>query len=209
MQIPIISCFIGLSSLWGTIFFYWIQQPKLGQFKIQKKQTETKHAFLISIRNQLVSVVILFYAGDSIFSMNSNIFKIIFDSIAIIFVEEVGFYYVHRAMHTPFAFKLIHSMHHEFTAPSVMTATYCHIVEHIVCNIAPVLIGPWLVRPHFVLLWLWIAVASFSAVQSHCGFEIPYLPSPRAHDEHHRIFVINYGVMGWMDKIHGTDEYYQ
>jgi hypothetical protein len=38
-----------------------------------------------------------------------------------------------------------------------VTATYCHVVEHVVTNIAPILIGPLMARAHWDVFMGWLA----------------------------------------------------
>jgi methylsterol monooxygenase len=42
-------------------------------------------------------------------------------------------------------------------------------------------------------------------INSHCGYHFPFFPSPEFHDYHHLKFNTNYGVVGILDSLHGTD----
>ncbi|RUP10412.1 LOW QUALITY PROTEIN: hypothetical protein BC936DRAFT_140024 [Jimgerdemannia flammicorona] len=126
------------------------------------------------------------------------------DFLVFVVVEEIGFYYGHRLLHHSAIYKYVHKMHHEFTAPVAIAAIYCHPVEHILSNLLPLFAGPLLMRSHLVTFWLWSVIAQFNAVNSHCGYRIPFLPSPLQHDYHHQVFNANFGVLGWLDRMHGT-----
>lgn len=52
--------------------------------------------------------------------------------IGYVLVDEVLFYYGHRALHHKSVYRHCHKMHHEFTAPNGLVATYCHPVEMVV-----------------------------------------------------------------------------
>ena len=39
----------------------------------------------------------------------------------------------------------------------------------------------------------------------HSGYHLPFLPSSEAHDFHHLRFNVNYGTLGILDYLHGTD----
>lgn len=122
-----------------------------------------------------------------------------------ILVEEVGFYYSHRLFHHPRLYKHIHKIHHEWTAPTSIVSIYAHPVEHIVSNLLPVALGPIITGSHLATAWLWFAVALMSTTVSHSGYHLPLLPSPEAHDYHHLKFNNCFGVLGVLDRLHGTD----
>ncbi|KAG0254830.1 Chromosome 5 4 [Actinomortierella ambigua] len=126
------------------------------------------------------------------------------DSIGFLIVEELGFYYGHRLLHHPKIYKYIHKKHHEFTAPIGIAAIYAHPVEHFIANVAPLVLGPVLMKSHVITLWIWITIGQTNAINSHCGFHLPLFPSPLAHDYHHEVFHVNFGPVGVLDWLHGT-----
>ena len=48
-----------------------------------------------------------------------------------------------------------HKKHHEWTAPIGMVAVYCGPVEHFFGNILPVSAGPFIMKSHLLVAWLW------------------------------------------------------
>ncbi|KAK3785829.1 hypothetical protein RRG08_050847 [Elysia crispata] len=120
-------------------------------------------------------------------------------------VEEIGFYYTHRMFHHPRIYRFIHKKHHEWTAPIGLVAIYAHPVEHALSNLLPVALGPILLGSHLATAWMFWALALFSTTVAHCGYHLPLLPSPEAHDYHHLKFNQNFGVLGVLDRLHGTD----
>ena len=54
------------------------------------------------------------------------------------------------------------------------------------------------------LLLLTTSLAQTITISTHCGFHLPFLPSPLAHDYHHEVFNKNYGILGILDWLHGT-----
>ena len=44
-----------------------------------------------------------------------------------------------------------------------------------------------------------------STLNAHSGYHFPLLPSPEFHDYHHLKFNQNFGVLGILDSLHGTD----
>ncbi|XP_077984868.1 fatty acid hydroxylase domain-containing protein 2-like [Glandiceps talaboti] len=124
-------------------------------------------------------------------------------------VEEVGFYYSHRLLHHPMLYKHIHKIHHEWTAPICIISIYSHPIEHIMSNMLPPMLGPLLMGSHVATAWLWFVMALNSTLIAHSGYHLPFLPSNEAHDFHHVSFVNNFGVLGVLDHLHGTDKLFR
>ncbi|NXI91393.1 FXDC2 protein, partial [Psophia crepitans] len=120
-------------------------------------------------------------------------------------IEEILFYYTHRLVHLPLLYKHIHKKHHEWTAPIGVVSIYAHPLEHILSNTLPVMTGPMIMGSHIVSITAWFSLALVTTSISHCGYHLPFLPSPEFHDFHHLKFNQCYGVLGVLDYLHGTD----
>lgn len=114
-----------------------------------------------------------------------NPFRSLADIVICIFVQEIGFYYSHRLLHVGWLYRWIHKRHHEWTAPIAVTAIYCHPVEHVLSNLLPPFGGVLLTGCHLTTAWAWFTLAIVSTLNSHCGYHMPLLASPEAHDYHH------------------------
>ncbi|KAK7863568.1 hypothetical protein R5R35_014066 [Gryllus longicercus] len=123
----------------------------------------------------------------------------------LILMEEIGFYYSHRLLHSRYLYRFIHKRHHEWTAPIAVTAIYCHPIEHIFSNLLPPLLGVLLMGSHVATAYLWFSLAILSTLNAHSGYHLPFFPSPEAHDFHHLKFNQCFGVLGVLDRLHGTD----
>ncbi|XP_055082916.1 fatty acid hydroxylase domain-containing protein 2 isoform X2 [Periophthalmus magnuspinnatus] len=122
-----------------------------------------------------------------------------------VIIEEIMFYYSHRLFHQPSLYKTFHKQHHEWTAPIGIVCIYAHPLEHVISNMLPVAIGPVILGSHISTTCLWYCLALVSTTVSHCGYHLPLLPSPEFHDFHHLRFNQCYGVLGILDRLHGTD----
>lgn len=129
---------------------------------------------------------------------------VLFELGICILVEEFGFYYSHRFMHSKKVYKHIHKQHHLWQSPVAVTAIYAHPIgkqsempqqfvnltffifaEHIFSNILPPFLGVFICRSHIATAWLWFTMALLSTLNAHSGYHFPFFPSPEAHDFHH------------------------
>ena len=128
--------------------------------------------------------------------------------LAHLLVNEVLFYYAHRAMHQGTLYKKIHKKHHEFTAPFALAALHAHPIELVVADLIPFTAGFLIFRAHVFFVLMWILGASLGTQTHHSGYRLPWIASfdeqPNFHDFHHQRFNCNYGNVGWFDALHGT-----
>eukprot|EP00441_Pelagodinium_beii_P012645 CAMPEP_0197686398 /NCGR_PEP_ID=MMETSP1338-20131121/102446_1 /TAXON_ID=43686 ORGANISM="Pelagodinium beii, Strain RCC1491" /NCGR_SAMPLE_ID=MMETSP1338 /ASSEMBLY_ACC=CAM_ASM_000754 /LENGTH=241 /DNA_ID=CAMNT_0043268331 /DNA_START=1 /DNA_END=722 /DNA_ORIENTATION=+ len=114
------------------------------------------------------------------------------DVIVWILTEEVMFFYVHRWLHeSKRMYAAVHKLHHTWTAPVSLVATYCHPFEHVVSNICPVILGPLLCRSHVAAIGVWIFVGLVHTTAVHSGYW--FCDDHGMHDEHHAKFNVNFG----------------
>ncbi|XP_059485575.1 fatty acid hydroxylase domain-containing protein 2-like [Neocloeon triangulifer] len=124
---------------------------------------------------------------------------------AFIMIREIIFYYNHRIFHHRWFYKRFHKQHHEWTAPIAVMTLDCHPLEHLLCNLLPTVVGPSLYRSHPLINYVWFFLITLRPVFTHSGYHLPFAPSSESHDFHHMVFNQNYGNIGIMDAIHGTD----
>ncbi|XP_055523517.1 fatty acid hydroxylase domain-containing protein 2-like isoform X2 [Wyeomyia smithii] len=130
---------------------------------------------------------------------------VVWQLLACIVIEEFGFYYSHRLLHAGRIYKFIHKQHHEWTAPISITAMYSHPLENILSNLLPIGAGVYATGCHIAVAWLWFMLAIANTLHVHSGYHLPFLPSPEQHDFHHLKFNQCYGVLGFLDWLHGTN----
>jgi fatty acid hydroxylase domain-containing protein 2 len=112
--------------------------------------------------------------------------RVVIDLAVYIILREVTFYYFHRLLHHKMIYKYIHKRHHEWTSPIALTSAYCHPIEHVICNIVPIFIGPLVMGSHLATMWIGLLSVTSETMVAHSGYHLPFLPgSPEGHDYHH------------------------
>jgi len=199
-------------------FFLDIFQPKFFmKYKVQDdtelKWPEVRKAIRVCFRNQFISFLLsipLYYLSQmrgQPFGTEElpSFYWVLFEFVVFVMCEEVGFYYSHRLLHHRSIYKHIHKIHHEWTAPISIIGIYCHPAEHLLSNVLPLYMGTFVMGSHIATSTLWMCIAISSTQVSHGGYHLPFFPSPEAHDFHHLKFTNCFGVMGVLDRLHGTD----
>ncbi len=62
---------------------------------------------------------------------------------------------------------------------------------------------------HVVVAFVWYTLAIINTLTVHSGYHFPGMISPESHDFHHLKFTENYGVLGILDYLHGTDRLFR
>ena len=119
--------------------------------------------------------------------------------------REIMFYYVHRVLHHPSIYAYVHKMHHKYITPVSFAAEYAHPVEHVLANVLPVTLPLYLKGAHALSVMAFVVFELWEAAADHSGYDFLKLPPAELHDLHHEKFRVNYGTIGLMDWIHGTD----
>lgn len=136
--------------------------------------------------------------------------------IALIF-NDTYFYWIHRLVHHPRLFKLMHVVHHKSTKPSPLSSYSFNLLESILHSlIAPITM--FIIPIHPLSVVIFAIVTSIINVYGHLGFEI----SPKwlrksflfkivntsvHHNLHHEKFHGNYGLyFRFWDKLLKTED---
>ncbi|KIC08848.1 desaturase [Leisingera sp. ANG-M1] len=113
-------------------------------------------------------------------------------------IQSFHFYWLHRALHIPFLYRRVHSVHHRSVSVAPWSGFSMHPVEHL--GYMGLLLMFFVVPAHpvhLIFMGYWLALATAT---SHAGFENLVLgESARLrigsfhHQLHHRYFECNYG----------------
>eukprot|EP00183_Erythrolobus_madagascarensis_P002212 CAMPEP_0185850162 /NCGR_PEP_ID=MMETSP1354-20130828/4402_1 /TAXON_ID=708628 /ORGANISM="Erythrolobus madagascarensis, Strain CCMP3276" /LENGTH=306 /DNA_ID=CAMNT_0028550805 /DNA_START=417 /DNA_END=1337 /DNA_ORIENTATION=+ len=215
---------------WGCYvpFFVMDQIPSFRKWKIQGDVVNTgvthwKCAKLIIMNHLAVVLPLVFvshlFEGVSL-QTDANLPSLSTMALQVLvcfIIEDFLFYWGHRALHTRLLYRLIHHVHHEFSAPLGLAAEYAHPVEVIFLGMATV-VGPFLLNAHIVTTWVYLFLRCLQTVECHSGYDFPWslnrwfplYGGADFHDHHHKHYSGNYAsIFTWTDAVHGTDEAYR
>lgn len=191
------------------------QRHKLQPQTKQPTLAQVQHCMRVVLRNQALSAFIHILllslgrlaGGKPTYGFEAKwpqLDQIALDVLVSICLREILFYYSHRILHLPSLYPKIHKVHHRFTAPIALAAQYAHPIEHLLANTLPIFIPPMIMHCHVVSFWVFLAVELLETSTVHSGYD--FLGGiAKKHDAHHEKFVINFGSIGLLDWIHGTD----
>lgn len=134
-----------------------------------------------------------------------------------LFFHDTYFYWVHRWMHRPFWYRLIHKVHHDSRTPTPWAAFSFHPFESLIeAIILPAII--FVIPLHPVAILILLVNMTLLGIINHLGVEIysrgfaqgrftRWLISATHHEVHHRFVAQNYGLyFTWWDHWCGTED---
>ncbi|MEO6613731.1 MAG: sterol desaturase family protein [Chitinophagaceae bacterium] len=140
-------------------------------------------------------------------------FIIAFPIMAI--MHDTYFYWMHRLMHHPAVFRLVHLVHHKSTNPSPFAAYAFHPLEAIV-EAGIFIVFIFTIPVHFLHLLFFFLFMIIYNVYGHLGWELypkgfskhwlgKWINTSVNHNQHHQYFKGNYGLyfLFW-DRLMGT-----
>ena len=139
--------------------------------------------------------------------------------IAVLFVmEDTWHYWFHRCLHYGPLYKLIHKMHHTYSAPFGIATEYASPIETALLGMgvvgSPIVLLSFTGELHLVTMYLWIILRLWQAIDAHSGYDFPwslrhFLPvwaGADFHDRHHEKFIGNYSSsFRWWDYLLDTE----
>jgi Delta7-sterol 5-desaturase len=139
-----------------------------------------------------------------------------FSLIIFMLLHETYYYWLHRWMHFPEVFKIVHKVHHDSNVTSPFTAFSFHPIEGLLQAVflpAMLLILPM----HYVVIIILLVIMTISSVINHLDIEIypqkfnqnflgKWVIGASHHSLHHKQFKYNFGLyFTFWDKIKKTE----
>jgi sterol desaturase/sphingolipid hydroxylase (fatty acid hydroxylase superfamily) len=210
------------------LIFYVLVKKRISYKKIQLKFPKIKD-YKREIAFSALSIVIfsippiLLLGSDTLrplttFYANSNEHGVLYLFLAfplMILMHDTYFYWIHRLMHSPRLFKMVHLIHHKSTNPSPWAAYSFHPLEAVLESLIFVVflftipINPILLTSFFIFSIIY-------NVYGHLGFELfpkkfnkhwlgKWINTSVSHNQHHQFFNGNYGLYFTIwDRLLGT-----
>lgn len=230
---PFLSLVISYTIPCSILFLIeYLSIPFIEQYKIQKGKYNSadmlKKTVVHLIKSYLLImwplylVAFMFFTHPNVQFLKTTVeelpsfTKMMFQLAVCLVMEDFSHYWIHRWLHTPWMYKNIHCVHHEYTAPSALAASYAHPYEVLLQGLAT-FSGPLLLRPHVFVLYIWVNLRQLSAIETHSGYDFPFSPNnilfflggADLHDYHHRTYNGAYSSnFIWWDVLFGTAKPY-
>lgn len=215
------SIFLLFALPWTLIA--WKDPESLRKYKIQDKAFELDKFFWPSMGRMLINnliLVALLIVSWPIIKLsgvhNGELpvwYIIAAQIIFFIFMDDFLYYWMHRWFHeSKFLLKHVHSVHHRIRNTCGINGNYMHWIEFS-ATATLMLLGPMLIGAHLYVVWIWVVIRQFEAVDGHAGYDIPWNPAhwlplyegPVYHDFHHAKFKGNYaGFLPYLDRFMGN-----
>lgn len=217
-------------------YFIWIyREKKFKPRRIQPKRKTSALGLRREVRNSIQSLVIFTVIDALVYwaqlEGHTKIYTHVSDygwgylllsAVIMIFFHDAYFYFVHRLMHLPKIYPLVHKVHHESVDPSPLATFSFHPLEAIM-EASVYVVFAFLLPVHLIALWIWQVVQIVLSVIAHLGYEFypagftrhwlfKYKTPSTHHNMHHARMHGNYGLyFTWWDRILGTEfkDYHQ
>lgn len=204
-----------IAGLFHCVFFLWLSHRWQGR-KVNQAAYKSGQ-FWRELKWSLITALLFAIAGSVLLVVwqkgNTQIYLDVHQyplwwlpvSLAIaLLLHETYYYWLHRWMHQPRIFRIVHKVHHDSHITSAWTAFSFHPLEGLLQALfLPLLL---LVLPmHLYVILLQLTIMTFSSVINHLNFEVypknfqkhrlgKWLIGATHHALHHKQFKYNYGL---------------
>lgn len=215
MFLVVVGRYVLIAGLFH-VFFYKIGLTKWRHRRLGKKKVSNRQyfkeirwsaitAFIFAVFG--AATVVFWQKGYTTVYTEANEYGYWYLPVSLLismFIHETYYYWLHRWMHKPKVFKIMHKVHHDSNTTSPWTAFSFHPIEGIFqAVILPVTLLVLPMHPYVLLLQL--TIMTFSSVVNHLEIEVypkgfsnhfigKWLIGATHHSLHHKEFKHNYGL---------------
>jgi len=213
-----ISTFILLARYWDTLYEdnpeKRCQQEKTHDTSGMLRRSEVRLAMVcLTFAAFLSSLVVVAKVTWGYGKMYTDISDygycyLVFSTVAYFVWIDLWAYFAHRALHFPFLYKHFHKWHHAYKQPTAFTGLALHPVDMMLIQ-GGVYSAFYIMPLHMSAIAFNLLYVHFYNVVDHSGVykesPLPWQPSSLYHDDHHRLFHVNYGqFLTIWDRVFGT-----
>ncbi len=215
MFVIIIGRYFLIAGLFHILFYLWFPKKwvhrkiNLKPYKQNQFKKEVKWSMITALLFALAGAVLLVLWQKGITKVYTTVtdyalWWLPVSLLIAMLLHETYYYWLHRWMHHPAIFKIVHKVHHESNITSPWTAFSFHPLEGLLQALfLPVLL---LIFPmHLYVILLQLTIMTFSSVINHLDIEIypkgfykhplgKWLIGATHHSLHHKQFKYNYGL---------------
>ena len=225
--IIVIGRYFLIAGFFQLLFYKW-QKEKWAKRWLGKKAVDTEQ-FLREVKWSLITAFIFAVAGTITAILWQKGYTQLYTSLdkyglfylpmslfISMLIHETYYYWLHRWMHKPLVFRIIHKTHHDSNTTSAWTAFSFHPIEGLLqAIILPTIII--FLPMHISVLLLQLTLMTFSSVINHLEIETypanfhkhiigKWIIGATHHSLHHKQFRYNYGLyFTFWDKITRTE----
>jgi sterol desaturase/sphingolipid hydroxylase (fatty acid hydroxylase superfamily) len=225
--IMIMGRYLLIASLFYSVFYIWFpgrwRERKLSNksYKPGQLKTEIRWSLLSAAIFSLFAILSLWLWKSGYTKIYTDVTKygnwwLPFSLLLAMIFQETYYYWLHRLMHQPSLFMLVHKIHHDSSTTSPFTAFSFHPLECLIQAAAlPLLL---IILPlHPAILLLLLTIMSVSSVINHLNIELcprsnaaqfigKWLIGPAHHAKHHARYKYNFGLyFTFWDKLLKTE----
>lgn len=215
MFIVIIGRYFLIAGLFHIWFYAW-KKDKWSNRSLSKKSIDKKQylaevswsaltSFIFAVAGAFTAV--LWQKGYTRLNTNPREYALWYLPVSLLIsmlIHETYYYWLHRWMHVPKVFRLLHKVHHDSSTTSAWTAFSFHPLEGLLQAIVlPITI--LLLPINVYVLLLQLTIMTFSSVINHLEIEIypanfyrhfigKWVIGATHHSLHHKQFKYNFGL---------------
>lgn len=203
-----------VSGFFYFIFYKWFPS-KFETRKINKKKYN-KYQFKKEIKWSIISSLIFSVIGAFTVILWQKGYTKVYEKADLygwwylpasffiyIFLQETYYYWIHRWMHIPAIFKVVHKVHHDSRIASPFTAFSFHPLETLLQAVFLPILFLFIPIHYFIIIFL-LVIMSISSVINHLDIDVypenpdhfinKYIIGANHHAWHHKYFRNNFGL---------------